>query len=265
MFKLNYILQEEAESTSAVSSGSLLDTGESSNEETETNQGIADTETNSESGEVFQEEEVAVARPEWLPEEFESTDALLESHNSLKEKMGVFQGSPEEYEMKGYDNFTFHEGTDNDIAGFMVMAKEMGINQEGFDKLVDYYVAGESQRATLEAEARKAEAYTMLGGDKVAGERIKSIAAKAQTSMSAEQYTLFQQATSGSHSSGGAAILLVESLLKGESKPLANNTSVNTPKLTEGQVREMMKDPKYGKDKEYNAKVAKAFAELYNE
>ena len=263
MFKLNYILQEEAEATNAVSSGSLLDSGESNHEETETNQGISNSEVGNESGEILQEEEVA--RPEWLPEEFESADALLESHNSLKEKMGVFQGAPEEYQLKGYENFSFHEGTDNDVAGFMVMAKEMGINQEGFDKLVDYYVAGESQRAVIEAETRKNTAHEMLGGDKVAGERIKSIAAKAQTSMSADQYNLFKDATSGSHSSGGSAILLVESLLKGETKPLGNNTSTAAPKLTEGQIREMMKDPKYGKDKEYNAKVAKAFAELYGE
>lgn len=203
-------------------------------------------------------EEVVSDKPEWLGE-FETPEDMAKAYGDLKGSV------PDEYTLKEYDEFVFHSDTDNDVANFMVMAKELNMSQESFDKVVDYYVASEKQRTAIDMEARKAIAHDMLGGSKVAPERISTIAAKAKTSMSSEQYDLFRKATSSGQDSGAAALLLVESLIKGETKPLGSNTASAIPAKSKGELQQMMSDSRYKTDPEYRKQVMDGFKVLHNE
>lgn len=194
---------------------------------------------------------------------FESGEALGTAYQDLVTK----HTAPETYEYNVITDagLTILEGVEYDLNGFMGVAKEIGLNQEGFNKVAEYYSNVEKQRAQLDLTARQDAAKEMLGGDK-AGERISTFAAKAKAVLNADEYELLQLATSGDVRSGAAAIVLLEKfMLKGETAPMSTATVAPTPQLTKGDLQAMMQDPRYRTDKEFRDKVTNGFKTLYSE
>ncbi len=258
MFKLKNSLCSEAESevaSASSSTGSLLETQET----------VAVEESVTTEETTTGEETQTAERPEWLSEEFDSPESLAKSHAELKEKLGVFAGAPEEYTLNEYEDFKFYEGTDTDVANFMVLAKEMGISQEGFTKLMDSYVSSEMQRANIDMKARNDIALNDLGGEKVGRERINTLVQRAKTSMDESQFQLFKEATSAGQNSVSATIRLVESLLGKEASPMGTQTVKTQNVIPKDELLDMMKDPKYKTSPEFRERVQNGFKLLHGE
>ena len=107
-------------------------------------------------------------RPENVPEKFwdaESNtvkhDDVLKSYTELEGKFGAFTGAPEEYAV-GISEELKEQGVELDADDPMVetaieFAKEVGMNQEGFSKMLDLYATMELAKQTAETEATNAD------------------------------------------------------------------------------------------------------------
>ncbi len=208
-------------------------------------------------------------RPEWLPEKFKTPEAMVDSYKSLESRMGSFTGAPEgDYDLalpEGFEDFSFYEGTEHDIKAFSEMAKELNMSQDGFNKVLDLYVKSESERAGLEQRAREQAAMTALGGEKEAPQRIASLTAKAQSTFTAEEFKVLQDAASGSINAAGSALRFAEMMiarLSGSQPVDAGSFSQVKPQLSRDDLREMMKDPRYQSSEEFREKVRAGYASL---
>ncbi|CAH9011600.1 putative scaffolding protein [Vibrio phage 416E50-1] len=202
-------------------------------------------------------------RPEWLPEGFESPEDFAKSHTEMVEKLGGFTGSPEtgEYNLtlgEGQEGFEFYEHEKGDIKSFMNLAKELNMNQQSFDKVLQLYVDSKIVQDEQNLVQRQAATLQMVGGEK----EMATINAKAKAQLTPEQFKMLQHATSTAPDAAGAAILLVNSLaLGGESKPITSFTAPPALK-TKGELREMMKDPRYKTDAGYRSEILQGFEAL---
>ncbi|CAH9011474.1 putative scaffolding protein [Vibrio phage 434O48-1] len=202
-------------------------------------------------------------RPEWLPESFDNPEDFAKSHAEMMEKLGGFTGSPEtgEYNLtlgEGQEGFEFYEHEKGDIKSFMNLAKELNMSQQSFDKVLQLYVDSKIVQDEQNLVQRQAATLQMVGGEK----EMATINAKAKAQLTPEQFKMLQHATSTAPDAAGAAILLVNSLaLGGESKPI---TSFTTPPAlkTKGELREMMKDPRYKTDAGYRSEILQGFEAL---
>ncbi|CAH9011371.1 putative scaffolding protein [Vibrio phage 456E52-1] len=202
-------------------------------------------------------------RPEWLPESFENPEDFAKSHAEMMEKLGGFTGSPEtgEYNLtlgEGQEGFEFYEHEKGDIKSFMNLAKELNMSQQSFDKVLQLYVDSKIVQDEQNLVQRQAATLQMVGGEK----EMATINAKAKAQLTPEQFKMLQHATSTAPDAAGAAILLVNSLaLGGESKPITSFTAPPALK-TKGELREMMKDPRYKTDAGYRSEILQGFQAL---
>ena len=117
-------------------------------------------------------------RPDTCPEKFWDaennairTDAVLKSYGELESKFGSFTGAPDEYGFNVSDDMTakFEElgieiDTKDDplFEAAVQMAKDTGMNQEGFDSLANLYLM--TQLGDVEAlKANNATEMANLG------------------------------------------------------------------------------------------------------
>ena len=184
----------------------------------------------------------------------------------LQKKFGSFTGAPDEYELSISEDAAEHISMD-DLANdpiyndYRDIAKELGLNNEGFNRLAELYIKG--QLADIEAvdSVRKAE-MEQLGKD--ADRRLENIQDWARANLSAED----NESLMDSLTTAGS-VRAVESLIaKTRNAPQQQDTQP-APSIDSGKLREMMlaKD-EYGNrkmtsDKEYAAKVNKMYEQLY--
>lgn len=217
-----------------------------------------------EGGEADQQE--PVDRPDWLPEKFNSVEDMAKSYGELEGKLGAFTGAPEsgEYELalpEGAEDFQFFEHEKHSVQAFQKLAGEMGISQEGFNKLLGFYVDSRIYEGNTEMANARTQSIEFAGG----ADRVQTISAKAKAQLSPENFELFRKAASTSPDAAGAAMKLVDSLLGKEQKPIGTEAHAPQPVLTESELRDMMNDPKYKVDPEYRKKVSDGFKRLYPE
>lgn len=89
-----------------------------------------------------------------MPEKFKDVEALINSYKHLEGKMGNMTGAPETYELEGevFDNFS-----DGVLEGVVSQAKEMGLNNDGLNKLLSAAMTSQNkeQEANWEMEKHK--------------------------------------------------------------------------------------------------------------
>lgn len=195
-------------------------------------------------------------------------DAAFEqakAYSELQKKFGSFTGAPEEYEFKVDDAIAEVINPDElkedpVFREYQEVAKEMGINNEGFNQLAELYIKG--QMADVEAaELTRQEEMKALGDN--AQRRIENIQDWAKSNLDAEdQQGLFDSLTSA------AAVKAVENLIgKTKNAPQATDTAP-APSIDKGKLREMMvaKDefgnPKMN-DPSYKKQVNELYARVY--
>ena len=142
-----------------------------------------------------------VDRPEHIPEKFWDsetksvrTDDVLKSYSELEKRFGSFTGAPEEYQVFVNDDlkekgFEIEEG-DLMLEKAMEFAKERGMNQDGFNEMVNLY--GMVELAKLDAQDEfKAQEIKALGNN--AQSRLDNLVSWGQANLSDELYHGFEE------------------------------------------------------------------------
>ena len=135
--------------------------------------------------------------PEWLKaDKYGSVAEQAKAYTELEKRFGSFTGAPEEYEVPDADQFAkdidLPEGLDFNLdkedpllQSFSEQAREMGINQEGFNKLVGLYI--QQQVNDYAENMTTADEQKKLLGDN-ADERLGNIARWGKANMDEEMY-----------------------------------------------------------------------------
>lgn len=211
-------------------------------------------------------------RPEWLPEKFKSPEDLAKSYTELSQKLGnkeedirksvieeiqkeAFSERPEsagDYQLPEIVNA--EESVDNELLQWWSdHAFENGYSQEEFQQGIEMYAQSvEGSQPDLEAEAAK------LGDN--ADARIESASAFANKFFPQEALPAIERMCE-SHDGIIALEAIQEAMKDGN---FAGNTQP-AAQTSERQLREMMNDPRYWKDRDpaYIKEVTEGFQQIY--
>ncbi len=147
--------------------------------------------------------------PEWLQSKYvtdgksqdESIAEQAKAYNELSGKFGSFTGAPDEYTVALSEDLTKAgvELTNDDpmVVAAMEYAKENGMNQKGFDGMVNLYAMQQLADKTANDEYR-ADQMKALGND--AESRIKNITDWAGSKLDAETFDALTALTTNAES-----------------------------------------------------------------
>lgn len=185
-----------------------------------------------------------IVQPDTLyANKYKSVSELEKGYNNLQSKLGNFTGAPEAYEPAegvelGDDNAYFSK--------LQELGKELGLNNDGFNKIVQAYNESiEAEEASYEAQLK--EEFTKLGDNAEA--RVRNI-----NDWSKANLTESEQALVDSVSTSAEAVMLIEKFI-GMSKPqgIAQDHQVETrPSYDADKLHAM----RYAKDENGNRKMS---------
>lgn len=78
-------------------------------------------------------------KPEWLLPKYKTAEEQAKAYPEVAKKLGSFTGAPENYDVKKYSEDKLFNKEAAKFVEFTKMAKDMGLNQEGFEKMFDFY------------------------------------------------------------------------------------------------------------------------------
>lgn len=196
-------------------------------------------------------------------------EAALEqakAYSELQKKFGSFTGAPEEYEFSvpeaAQEHIDIEQLKEDPIFNdYKDIAKEIGLNNEGFNRLAELYIKG--QLADLEAgEAVRAEEMKALGDN--AQRRLDNIQDWAKAQLDAED----AQGLLDSLTTAGAVKAVEKMIAKTRNAPQVQDTPA-APSIDASKLRDMMlaKD-EYGNkkmvsDPAYAKEVNRLYERLY--
>jgi len=228
----------------------------------------------SEETEVAVEETTAPERPEWLPEKFNTAEDMATSYSNLESKIGAKDEElRESITQEMHDNFhasrpetsghyELPESIDEELANDNELLKwwaneawENGYNQEQFANGINMYVdALQAGQPNIEEE------FKALGDNAQA--RVDAVNLWTQANFPQENMDAFQDMAQTAK--GIETIELIMEKLKGATISGASNP---TGLVSEADLTEMMKDPRYWNAKDRNPdfikQVDEGFAKLY--
>lgn len=195
------------------------------------------------------------ARPDWLPEKFNSPEELVKSYNELGAKIREKNEPPETYELKLPEGV---EGlSDDDVAAF----KEVGLTNDQAQKLTEYLYeavvpALSEAKVSLEKE-RLSMDWNMRPDSTEFAQQLASVKAWAQQNL--------PEAVVGELAKTANGVMTMSRLMKeGASQHRAVGTShQNRP--TQADLQAMMQDERYWKgDEDYRRYVSEQFKLAYD-
>jgi hypothetical protein len=212
-------------------------------------------------------------RPEWLPEKFDSPEALAKAYAELEQKQGGKptdgepevkpeakpEGTPEATEAEkvlsaaGLDYAALNEefATKGELSeeSYTALAEKAGLSRE----YVDSFIAGQQ---ALEREAHT-RAYDIAGGE----EQYGNITAWAAANLPLEDIKAFNEAITSNASAAALAVAGLKAkyvAANGSEPTLLNGGNGATQEAGFASTAEMtaaMKDPRYAKDPAYRKTV----------
>lgn len=161
---------------------------------------------------------------------YKSISELEKGYNNLQSKLGNFTGAPEQYEA----NEGVEISEDNPLFGkLQEIGKDIGLNNDGFNALVQMYNDSmEEQQAMYDEQAK--EEMAKLGDN--ANERIQNIADWTKANLSEAE-----QAVVDRISTDAETVQFIESMIA-RSKPQGvaqDNQVANAQKYDKDKLREM--------------------------
>lgn len=161
---------------------------------------------------------------------YKSISELEKGYNNLQSKLGKFTGAPEAYET----NEGVEISEDNPLFGkLQELGKEIGLNNDGFNALVQMYNDSmEEQQAIYDEQAK--EEMAKLGDN--ANERIQNIADWTKANLSEAE-----QAVVDRISTDAETVQFIESMIA-RSKPQGvaqDNQVANAQKYDKDKLRDM--------------------------
>lgn len=176
--------------------------------------------------------------PDWFKaDKYSSVAEQAKAYGALESKLGAFTGAPETYEVPAAEHFAkdidLPEGIELDLdpndpllQAFMPAAKEMGINQEGFNRLVGLYV--KQQAADYAATMQTADNEKKLLGEN-ADARLQNVARWGKANLDESLYGKLEETLTSA-----AAVEVIEQLIaKTRNAPVPNaNAAEAVPGIT---------------------------------
>lgn len=211
--------------------------------------------------------------PEWLLPKYATEDRNQEeaiseqakAYVELQKQFGSFTGAPEDYEISLSEELA-DKGIqiaedDSMLEAFKERAKEMGINQEGFNGLVNLY-AEQQLAEQMAMEDHKAEEMKQLGAN--ADRRIQNINDWGRANLDEETFAGLEEAATSA-----AAVKAIEALIsKTRNAPVAQKDAPAAPSVTMDDIRkEQFRTDEHGNrlmqtSKEHRAKVQRMYEQL---
>ena len=206
--------------------------------------------------------------PEWYKSsKYKTVQAQAEAYNSLESKLGSFTGAPEEYTLTVPDGLE-GEFRDDDplLMEARTMFKEMGVNQEGFDRIMGLYLGGTTDDPA-QTEANRQENIVEVLGENHA-QRISQVSGALSNLLGPEKYAEVMP-----HVTSASTILAIEAVILANAPKVAPIDNVSNPEgITKAKHSEMMnaktddgKAIRYNVDRDYRASVDAYAEQLYNE
>ncbi|WP_299083200.1 hypothetical protein [uncultured Paraglaciecola sp.] len=181
--------QVETDVSAEVESKNLLDAVQSDAEST-----VSQEAANEQPWKWTSELDGAGDKPEWFKgDKYLTVADQAKAYTDLEAKFGNFTGAPEEYAIEVPADLALPEGItwefdDNDplLQAFIPVAKEMNLDQGGFDKMIRMFIEQEAQSAAGEAQTVEKEMAEV--GDP---NRVSSLGAFAKANMPGDVYNKF--------------------------------------------------------------------------
>lgn len=184
-------------------------------------------------------------KPDWFKgEKYKTVQAQAEAYNSLESKFGSFTGAPDDYEMvipEGMD-VQFDEER---LGEAKTMFKEMGMDQAGFNKAMEWYlgeIAGDPEAEQVSMQQQVQEVL----GDKSA-QRISQVSGALSNMLDAKTY-----AEIAPYANTPEAIRLVEAVILATAPKVppidggTNPEGFSMQKLTEMRSERIKEGPNTG-------------------
>lgn len=209
-------------------------------------------------------------RPEWLPEKYKTPEDLAKAYKELESKLGtkdeeIRKALIEEIEAEAYKDRPEKAGDyqlpdivddaaaiDNDLLQWWSEHSfENGYSQEEFQKGIEMYASAVmGNQPDLDAERQR------LGEN--ADARITAASQYAVKTFGQEMVPAIERLFETAD-----GIMLMEAMM--EKTKDGNFSGDTTPPsgITQADLNEAMRDPRYGKDREYTAQVTAGFQKLY--
>jgi hypothetical protein len=133
--------------------------------------------------------------PEWFKsDKYNSVSAQAQAYTELEKKFGAFTGSPDKYEVSLSDEIKEKgitiDSEDPLLPQAYELGKELGMNQEGFNKMMNLYAM--SMVAENEAtEQHRSDEIASLGDN--GQERVNNLDAWGKANLPAELYEGFKE------------------------------------------------------------------------
>lgn len=133
-------------------------------------------------------------KPDWFKDsKYKTVSAQAQAYNELESKFGSFTGAPESYEVSLSTELSEKgmtiDAEDTMVVQAMEFAKASGMNQEGFNSLINLYGEVELSRTAADEEVRTQEMQA-LGS--TAEKRIGNLQQWGKANMSADMYEGFE-------------------------------------------------------------------------
>lgn len=201
-------------------------------------------------------------KPEFLLDKFKTVEDQLKSYVELEKRFGSFTGAPEDYALnisEDYGDIKI-EADDPLLQEFATVAGDLNLNQEGFDKLLNTYVefsSKEMKKSEAEQEAFQEQEIKKLGED--AEDQIKILNQWIENQVPSDmQDSIRNLATDAS------SVKAMQWLKDKFTSSTIPQTEHNEPSGlgTRLELREMMRDPKYGSDAIYTKIVDDGYRRL---
>lgn len=188
--------------------------------------------------------------PEWFKgEKYKTVEDQAKAYTALEGKFGSFTGAPEEYTVSLSEELQEKgvEFAEDDplLTDAKDMAKELGMNQEGFERMLNMYAT--AQLAETQAiEELRTEQLKELGNN--GQERVDNLDAWAKTNLSADLYEGFKEMAISA--SAVKAMERLVAMTRGQA--ITPSEAVTSPSVTEQEVKAMQ----FEKDEHGNRKIA---------
>lgn len=190
----------------------------------------------------------------------EESGETEDTSSETEEGSGVPEGDYEIVVPEGVD-FQFYEDGEYGISQFQDMAKEMGLNQEAFSKLTEFYIHSRAQDEAMLQDAREQAQFEVFGKD--AAKEVSGISAKAKYVLG-EDFSILQDAASGSPTAAANAIKVVGVLLDKLGGEYSQGTHAPVePPITEESLDALRRSPDWNTNpavrKQYNEGLKKLY------
>jgi len=218
--------------------------------------------------------EVAVERPEWLPEKFNTAEDLANAYSSLEGKLGQkeedFRNAfMQEIEKEAYANrpasagdYELPEGIDESLATDNELlqwwsnhAFENGFNQEEFSEGINMYMNAinadvpdyDEELAKLGDNASaRTEAVSLFASKTYQGSQVSAIEGMCETA---------------------EGVMALETIMEAMGQAAPSEAATPTLQITEDQLRSMMQDERYHnpakRDPAFVRQVEEGFKKIY--